>query len=226
MNHTIQLKAADGHVSSAYVSEPQGRPRGAVVVLQEIFGVNAHIRSVADGYAQAGYLAVAPDMFSRVAPGTQLGYTSEYVQSGAALKQKVEALGGAALQDIQAAVEQAGRAGKVGTVGFCWGGLQSWRSACQLAGVAAAVSYYGGGIAGALEIAKTPRVPVLAHFGEQDHLIPMADVEALRKAHPEVEVHVYACGHGFNCDQRASWDPASAAAARQRTLAFFARELG
>jgi carboxymethylenebutenolidase len=221
----IQLKAADGHAFAAYVSEPQGAPRGAVVVLQEIFGVNGHIRSVADGYAQAGYLAVAPDMFSRAAPGTQLGYTPEDVKAGGALKAQVEALGAAALQDIQAAVNHAAAGGKVGTVGFCWGGLQSWRSACSVDGVSASVSYYGGGIAGATEIAKQPRVPVLAHFGDKDHLIPLADVESFRAAHPQAEVHLYSAGHGFNCEQRASWDADSAASARQRTLAFFARHL-
>jgi carboxymethylenebutenolidase len=225
MGKDIQLKAADGHAFSAYVSEPKAAPIAAVVVLQEIFGVNGHIRSVADGYAQAGYLAVAPDLFSRVAAGTQIGYSPEDVQAGGALKAQVEALGGAALQDVQAAVSFAATAGKVGTVGYCWGGLQSWRAACAVQGLSAAVSYYGGGVAGPVEIGKTPRVPVMAHFGEKDHLIPLSDVESFRAAHPEVEVYVYAAGHGFNCDQRASFEAASAATARQRTLDFFARHL-
>jgi carboxymethylenebutenolidase len=225
MGKDMQLKAADGHAFTAYVSEPQGQANGAVVVLQEIFGVNGHIRSVADGYAQAGYLAVAPDLFSRVAPGTQLGYTPEDVQAGGALKMKVEALGAAALHDIQAAVDFARGAGKVGTVGYCWGGLQSWRAACGVAGVSAAVSYYGGGTASPAEIGKTPRVPVLAHFGEQDHLIPLSDVERFRAAHPEVQVHVYPCGHGFNCDQRAAWHAEASKSARERTLAFFSEHL-
>lgn len=225
MGKDIQLEAVDGHAFSAYVSAPRDAAWGAVVVLQEIFGVNGHIRAVADAYAQAGYLAVAPDLFSRVAPGTQLGYSPEDVKAGGALKAQVEALAGAALRDIQAAVSFAATAGKVGTVGYCWGGLQSWRAACGVQGVSAAVSYYGGGVAGPAEIGRKPRVPVLAHFGEKDHLIPLSDVESFRAAHPEVEVHVYPAGHGFNCDQRASFDATCAVTARLRTLDFFARHL-
>ncbi len=225
MQSHIELQAADGHVSIAYLSQPRGTPKGAVVILQEIFGVNSHIRSVADRYAEAGYLAVAPDMFSRVAAGTQLGYLPEDVKVGGSLKAKVEALGGLALQDIQAAVEHVKHAGKVGIVGFCWGGLQSWRTACSPVGVSAAVSYYGGGIASQAEISQTPLVPVMAHFGNQDHLIPMSDVDAIEAAHPQVIVHRYASGHGFNCDQRASFNAICAAEAGQRTLDFFEQHL-
>jgi carboxymethylenebutenolidase len=225
MASQIQLKAADGHISSAYLSQPQGPPMGAVVILQEIFGVNSHIRSVADRYAQAGYLAVAPDMFSRVAAETQLGYLPEDVKEGGLLKAKVEALGGLASGDIRAAIEHVKTAGKVGMVGFCWGGLLSWRTACSPMGVSAAVCYYGGGIASQAEIGKTPLVPVMAHFGEQDHLIPMADVEAIEAAHPHLIVHRYASGHGFNCDQRVSFNAICAAEAVQRTLDFLEHHL-
>ena len=198
---------------------------GAVIILQEIFGVNSHIRSVADQYAKAGYLAVAPDMFSRAAAGTQLGYLPEDVKEGALIKAKVEALGGLASADIRAAVEYVKHAGKVGIVGFCWGGLLSWRTACSPVGVSAAVCYYGGGIASQAEIGKTPLVPVMAHFGDQDHLIPMSDVESIETAHPQVIVHRYASGHGFNCDQRASFNAVCAAEAGQRTLDFFKQHL-
>ena len=225
MGSQIQLKAADGHTSIAYLSQPLGAPMGAVVILQEIFGVNSHIRSVADRYAHAGYLAVAPDMFSRVAAETQLGYLPEDVKEGALLKAKVEALGGLAAGDIRAAIECVKHAGKLGIVGFCWGGLMSWRTACLPVGISAAVCYYGGGIASQAEIEKTPLVPVMAHFGEQDHLIPMVDVDAIEAAHPQVIVHRYASGHGFNCDQRASFNADCAAEAGQRTLSFFEKHL-
>ena len=231
MGQSIDLKAADGFQFPAYVAQPAGKPRGGVVVLQEIFGVNSHIRAVADGYAAAGYLAVAPSTFHRVKAGVELGYAPDDMSAGAALKAAVEAMGmnpaaPGVLQDIQAAVHHAAQAGKVGVVGYCWGGLLAWRSACLLSGVSAAVPYYGGGITGAAEIARTPKCPVLAHFGEKDHWIPLDGVAAFRQAQPAVEVHIYAAHHGFNCDQRGAWDATAAQLARERTLAFFARHVG
>ena len=227
MGNFIDLKAADGFTFPVYVAQPQGTPRGAVVVLQEIFGVNSHIREVADGYAAAGYLAVAPATFHRVKQGVELGYTPEDINAGAALKAQVEALPApGVLQDIQAAIKHASQAGKVGIVGYCWGGLLTWRAACMLDGLAAAAPYYGGGSTLPAEIARKPKVPVLAHFGDQDAHIPMDTVRAFEKAHPEVEVLVYAANHGFNCDQRGSYDEAAAKLARERTLAFFARHVG
>ena len=197
------------------------------MVLQEIFGVNSHIRQVADGYAAEGYLAVAPATFHRVKTGVDLGYTAEDVTAGAALKAQVEALPApGVLQDIQAAIRHASQAGKVAVVGYCWGGLLTWRAACLLDGLAAAAPYYGGGSTLPAEIARKPKVPVLAHFGDQDQHIPMETVRAFEKAHPEVEVQVYAANHGFNCDQRGSYNEAAAKLARQRTLAFFAKHLG
>jgi carboxymethylenebutenolidase len=196
------------------------------VVLQEIFGVNSHIRSVADGYAAEGYLAVAPATFHRVKPGVELGYTQEDMGAGMALKAGVEALPEpGAMQDVQAAIRHAAQAGKVGVVGYCWGGLLTWRAACSLDGLSAASPYYGGGVTTPDEVARQPRVPVLAHFGAKDHWIPLDSVEAFKKAHPEVEVHVYDADHGFNCDQRGSYDAPSAKLARERTLAFFAKHL-
>jgi carboxymethylenebutenolidase len=227
MGSFTDLTSADGFVFPAYVARPAGQPRGGVVVLQEIFGVNSHIRSVADGYAAAGYLAVAPSTFHRVKPGVDLGYATADMEAGMALKAAVEALPApGVLQDIQAAIRHAAQAGKVGIVGFCWGGLLTWRAACMLEGLAAAAPYYGGGMTTPDELARQPKVPVLAHFGDQDHWIPMTGVEALRKAHPEVEVQVYHANHGFNCDQRGSYDAAAATLARERTLAFFASHLG
>ncbi|HYD76227.1 dienelactone hydrolase family protein [Ramlibacter sp.] len=226
MGSFVDLQAADGFSFPAYVAQPSGQPKGAVVVLQEIFGVNSHIRSVADGYAAEGWLAVAPSTFHRVKPGVELGYSQDDMAAGMALKTAAEALPApGVLQDIQAAIRHAAQAGKVGIVGYCWGGLLSWRSACTLDGLSAAVTYYGGGMTTPDESARQPKVPVLSHFGEQDHWIPLAGVEAFRKAHPNVEVHVYDANHGFNCDQRGSWNEPAARLARERSLAFFARHL-
>ncbi len=226
MGEWIQLKAADGHAFPTYVARPAGPARGAVVVLQEIFGVNSHIRAVADGYAAQGYLAVAPSTFHRVKADVNLGYSSDDMSAGIALKGQVEGLPApGVLPDIQSAIDHAAQAGKVGIVGYCWGGLLTWRAACLLQGLSAAAPYYGGGITTPAEIARTPRVPVLAHFGERDHWIPLEGVQAFQKAHPGVEVHVYAADHGFNCDQRGSYDAAAAQLARERTLAFFAKHL-
>ena len=226
MGSFIELKSADGTQIPAYVAEPSGPPKGGVVVVQEIFGVNSHIRSVADGYAAQGYLAVAPATFQRVKPGVELGYTQEDMGAGMALKTAAEALPApGVMQDIQAAINHAAQAGKVGIVGYCWGGLITWRAACLADGLSAAVPYYGGGVTTPDEIARKTKVPVLAHFGDQDHWITLDSVEAFKKAHPEVEVHVYHANHGFNCDQRGSYDEAAAKLARERTLAFFAKHL-
>lgn len=229
MGQFIEISATDGAKCQAYLAEPAGQPRGAVVVLQEIFGVNSHIRAVADGYAAQGYLAIAPSTFQRVKPGVELGYSDADMQAGFALKLAVDALPApGVLADIQAAIDEAARRsdGKVGIVGYCWGGLLTWRSACELQGLSAAVPYYGGGMTTPEEAARSPKCPVLAHFAEQDNWIPMDTVEAFRAAQPGVEVHSYDAHHGFNCDQRGASHPPSAALARERTLDFFAKHLG
>jgi carboxymethylenebutenolidase len=227
MGQFTDLKAADGQAIPAYVAQPAGKAKGGIVVIQEIFGVNSHIRSVADGYAAQGYLAVAPSTFHRVKPGVDLGYEQEDMAAGMALKTATEALPApGVMQDIQAAIRHASQAGKVGIVGFCYGGLLTWRAACQLEGLSAAVPYYGGGVTTPDEIARKPRCPVMAHFGDQDHWISLESVEAFKKAHPDVEVHVYHANHGFNCDQRGSWNAEAAKLARERTLAFFAKHVG
>jgi carboxymethylenebutenolidase len=212
------------------VAEPAGKPKAAVVVVQEIFGVNSHIRSVADGYAAAGYLAVAPSTFHRVKPGVDLGYTQDDMKAGMELKAAVEALPPpGVLRDIQAAINHAAQStddGKVGIVGYCWGGLLTWRAACTLSGLAAAVPYYGGGMVADAEIARKPAVPVMAHLSDHDQSVPMAGVEAFKKAHPKVETHLYNADHGFNCDQRGAYNEAAAKQAKERTLAFFAKHLG
>lgn len=229
MGQMIELLAADGARIPAYEARPQGQPRGAVVVIQEIFGVNSHIRSVADGYAEQGYLAVAPACFHRAKPGVELGYSEADMGEGFGYKTAVEALPApGVLQDIQAAIDHAANAsgGKVGIVGYCWGGLLTWRSACLLKGLSAAVPYYGGGMTTEAEVARKPSVPVLAHFAEIDKWIPMDGVVDFQTLHPEVQVYTYEAHHGFNCDQRAAWHAPSAKLARERTLAFFAEHLG
>ena len=229
MGQWIQITSADGFALPAWEARPAGAPRGAVVVVQEIFGVNSHIRAVTDALAASGYLAVAPAMFARVRPNVELGYADADMQAGRDLKAAAEALPApGVLADIQAAIDHAARAsgGKVGVTGFCWGGLLAWRAACLLTGLSAAVPYYGGGMTTPQESARKPRVPVLAHFGERDHWIPVNDVQAFARAHPDVQVHLYAADHGFNCDQRGSYDQAASALARERTLAFFKQHLG
>ena len=229
MGQFIHLTAVDGFTLPAYVAVPAGKAKGAVVVLQEIFGVNSHICAVADGYAAAGYLAVAPATFHRAQSGVDLGYSEADMGIGFGFKTAVDALPApGVMQDIQAAIAYAGTAadgGKVGIVGYCWGGLLSWRSACALSGLSAAVCYYGGGMTTAEESARQPTCPVLAHFGNQDHWIPLDTVDAFKLAQPEVQVHIYEANHGFNCDQRGSYNEAAAKLALERTLAFFAKHL-
>ena len=228
MGQLINLASADGFGFSAYVAQPEGTPKAAIVVLQEIFGVNAHIQSVTDRFAAQGYLAIAPATFDRVKAGVQLGYTDADMTTGFGLKTAVDALPGqGVMPDVQAAIDYVTRTsgGKVGIIGFCWGGLLTWRAACTLSGLSAAAPYYGGGMTADDEVARTPKCPVIAHFGDQDHWIPLEGVSAFAKAHPEVAVHVYAANHGFNCDQRDSFSEAAAKLARERTLAFFAGKL-
>lgn len=228
MGQFVNLTSSDGVAVPAWVAQPDGAPCGAVVVLQEIFGVNSHIRAVADRFAARGYLAVAPSTFHRVQPGVELGYSGGDMKTGMELKAAVEALPApGVMPDIQAAIDYAAAQSgcKVGIVGFCWGGLLTWRAACMLTGLSAAVPYYGGGMTTPDEAARQPQVPVLAHFGQRDHYIPVDSVQAFSRAHPGVEVHLYEADHGFNCDQRGSYDESSAMTARDRTLAFFDQHL-
>lgn len=222
-----QLRAADGFAFDVYEAVPAD-PKGAVVVIQEIFGVNAHIREVADGYAADGYAALAPALFDRVQRGVELGYDADGMGRGRDLAFNGLAQDDA-LRDLQATVEEAGKFGSVGVVGYCYGGLMTWLAACELDGIACASAYYGGGIAGTLERtpgeARRPKCPMVMHFGALDAHIPLSDVDQVKAALPEVPVHVYDADHGFNCDHRGSYDAEAAALARQRTLALFATHL-
>ncbi len=223
MGDVIELQSQDGFRFGAYQSLPEGKPKASVLVIQEVFGVNAHIRAVADGYADAGYAALAPRIFDRVEPGVELGYEADDMARGIDIAFSQLAMPDT-LADLQAATNHAAGQGQVGVVGYCFGGLLAWLAACELTGVSAAASYYGGGVAN--EMQRTPRCPVIFHFGELDSFIPLSDVEKVKAAQPGLPVHVYAADHGFNCDHRASHDAASADLARQRTLAFFAEHLG
>ena len=217
-----QLRAADGHTFGLYEAVPD-EPRGGVVVIQEIFGVNAHIREVVDSYAAEGYAALAPALFDRVERGVELGYDQAGMSRGREL-----AFAGLSrddtLRDLEAAVEEAGKYGHVGVVGYCYGGLMTWLATCHVHGIACASAYYGGGIAN--ELAQTPNCPLMMHFGELDAHIPLSDVHRIREALPNTPVHVYPADHGFNCDHRGSYHAPSADTARRRTLALFREHVG
>ncbi|MEY2444343.1 MAG: carboxymethylenebutenolidase [Ilumatobacteraceae bacterium] len=224
MGTTISLTSSDGFELSAYRAEPEGVAHGGVVVVQEIFGVNSHIRSVVDRYAAAGFLAIAPAIFDREQPGIELGYTDDDIAVGRDLARgKLDFQ--TVLADVDAAGKVAAEAGKVGVVGYCFGGLVTAAAAIHLAGTfTAAVSYYGGGTVGLVD--KTPVIPLMMHFGERDHAIPLDDVAKISAAWARVTVHLYDAEHGFNCDQRASFSAVPAAIAQARTYRFFDDHLG
>src|SRR5688572_21978016 len=222
MGKMIELSASDGHKLAAYKAEPSGKPRGAIVVIQEIFGVNSHIKQVADGYAADGYVAIAPALFDRVQRNVELGYSPDDIAKGREIRGKVT--NDMALKDAQAAINEAARAGKVGIVGYCWGGLVTWLAAAKAGGLVCAVPYYGGGILDNAEL--EPKVPVMGHFGDKDQHIPVDGVKKLAEKHRKHEIFVYAADHGFNCDQRGSYNAPAAKQARERTLAFFRKHVG
>ncbi|HEX2200107.1 MAG TPA: dienelactone hydrolase family protein [Burkholderiales bacterium] len=222
MGTMIELTAADGHKLAAYRAEPQGKPRGAIVVIQEIFGVNNHIQQVADGYAADGYLAIAPALFDRVQRKVDLGYTPEDIAKGREIRGKVT--NDMALKDAAAAIKAASGAGKVGIVGYCWGGLITWLAAAKLSGLSAAVPYYGGGILDNAEL--EPKVPLMGHFGDKDQHIPVEGVKKLAERHKQHPIFIYSADHGFNCDHRGSYNAPAAKQARERTLEFFRKHIG
>ena len=224
MGQDITVTTKDGSTIGAYMAEPTVGVKhlGSVVVIQEIFGVNAHIREVTDGYAAKGYVSIAPKIFDRIDSNIELGYTDADMGKGIELafqKLNLEQT----LVDLQATINLAGEHGKVGVVGYCFGGLLTWLTACQLSGVHAASSYYGGGIVGNLD--KQAKCPTIMHFGELDAHIPFLDVEKIKAAQSNVPVHVYAADHGFNCNHRDSFDEKSSKLALERTLGHFAEHL-
>ena len=222
MGKDITLTASDGFKLGAYRADPAGSPKGAIVVIQEIFGVNHHIRSVCDRVAAAGYVAIAPSIFDRTQPNFQCGYTPDEIAN--ARKFIANPDWPAMLRDTQAAIDAVKNVGPVGIIGFCLGGSIAYVAAAKLSGLSAAVGYYGGAIVRFAD--DKPQAPTQLHFGEKDAGIPLTDVEAIRSKRPEVEIFIYpGAQHGFHCDERASYDKASADVAWPRSLAFFARHM-
>jgi carboxymethylenebutenolidase len=221
MGENIRLRAEDGVTFSAWRADPAGSRRGAVVVIQEVFGVNTHIRDVCERFASSGYATIAPALFDRLRPGVELDYDEAGVTKGRAL---VGALGwDAPMRDIRAAAEALRPDGAVGVVGYCWGGTVAWLAGCRL-DVACVSAYYGRQIVDF--IAEKPHCPSILHFGAEDPLIPRENVEKVRAAYPDVPLYLYeGAGHGFNCDRRADFRPAAAEAALTRTLTLFAAHL-
>ena len=219
MGTQVELTATDGHRLSAYLTEPKSAARGGIVVIQEIFGVTRHIRAVADQYAAAGFLAVAPALFDRVERNVDVPYTDMAKGFG-----YVQALNDdQVMLDVQAGIARVRAAGAVAVVGFCWGGTLAYLAAARL-DVDAAVAYYGGGIN--RHTAEKPRAPVMFHFGEKDAHIPQSAVEQIKAAYPQGIYHLYPADHGFNCTDRASFEPASAKLALERSLEFLHRYIG
>jgi carboxymethylenebutenolidase len=222
MGTKVELTTSDEKNISAYVAQPQREPVAGVVVLQEIFGVTKHIQKVADGYAQAGFTAIAPALFDRAEPGLDLNYDDAGMKKGISIALALDV--NDTLKDIQAAIAYLHKSGlkKVGVVGFCWGGTLAWLANTRLK-INASVSYYGGRIS--QYAAEQPGAPAIMHFGEQDAHIPTSEIEAIRAAHPEMEVYMYPAGHAFNRDVGESYNPEAAKLARERTLTFLRETL-
>ena len=223
MGTTIKLKAKDGQEIAAYKAEPAGKPKGGIVVIQEIFGLNKHIKDVADRIAKEGYLAIAPALFDRVKPGVDLGYEQTDMQEGFGYMQKVG--NEAPMMDIQAAADELKKlgVGKVGAIGFCWGGQLAWMAAKHVT-LDASVGYYGVAVHQTLQ--PPPKCPVLLHFADKDAFVPPEAADQVRKAYPKMEIYSYPANHGFNCDLRSDYHEPSAKTAWQRTMDFFKKTVG
>ena len=225
MGKSITLKASDGHEFSAYRADPAGKPKGCMIVIQEIFGVNDHIKSVADRVAANGYLAVAPALQDRGERNFEVGYTPADIEKGKEVRGKVK--NEDSIKDLRATLaylQQEGGGAKVGVVGYCWGGSLAWLAATEIDGLAVAICYYGGEIANNAD--RKAKCPVMFHFGEKDMSIPMSMVETIKQKQPEHPLYVYAAGHGFSCDARGSFDKAAHELALQRTREYAAKYVG
>jgi carboxymethylenebutenolidase len=221
MGQFTTIMARDGHEFQAWLAAAPGRPRGALLVIQEIFGVNNHIRAVTDRFAAEGYTAIAPSLFDRVRRGIELGFKAEDLQEGLGYVKQLDPE--ATRRDLAAALAVVKHSGRAGAVGYCWGGQLAYLAASELP-LACAVVYYGKVVS---YLERRPRCPVMYHFGTEDRSIPLTDVERIRAAYPEAPVYTYeGAGHAFNNDQRDSYQPQAAALARSRTLEFFARYVG
>jgi carboxymethylenebutenolidase len=217
------LTASDSHSLGAYRADPAGTPKGGMVVIQEIFGVNQHIRAVCDRLASEGYVAVAPALFDRTQKDFECGYTPPEIEKARSFVAKPD--WDAMMRDTDAAIKEIKSVGPVGIIGFCMGRTIAFLAATRLSGLSASVAYYGGRIVAFAD--EKPKCPVQMHFGETDHSIPMTDVEAIKqKRSSDCEIYVYAgAGHGFHCDERGSFHKASCDLAWQRTTAFLAKHM-
>ena len=221
MGQKVTLTSANGFELDAYRADPEGTPKGAVVIIQEIFGVNSHIREVCDGYAADGYVAIAPALFDRVGKGMELGYDPASQEIGKSTRGQLN--WDDSLADTQAASEAVRDSGKVAIIGYCFGGSIAWLAATR-GDFDAAVSYYGGNAADFAD--EKPKCPIICHIGTEDRGIGPEKVEKIKSARPEVPVYLYeGAGHGFNCDQRGSFHEQAARTARQRTLDFLAEHI-
>tara|TARA_R110000772_G_scaffold49123_5_gene112638 strand:- start:32768 stop:33442 length:675 start_codon:yes stop_codon:yes gene_type:complete len=222
MGQDITLTAGDGFQLHGYRADPEGTPRGGIVVIMEIFGVNEHIRDLCDRFAEVGYLAVAPALYDRFEKGFEVGYTPDDIAKGRVMKDNGNANFDNVLLDVEAARKVAAEAGKVGITGYCWGGVVTWAAACRL-DFQAAACYYGGGILP--YVGEQPNGPTILHFGKLDQGIPLTDVDQIAKAHPECPVYLYDADHGFHCDMRGSFNPHAAQVASIRTFRLFDEHL-
>ena len=220
MNGIIEITAKDNHQFSAYISQPSGKPKAGIVIIQEIFGVNAHIKEVTDLYASKGYLCIAPSLFDRIEKNVTLNYDETGVSKGRNLKELCDKN---ALKDIDASISVVSSAGKVGVIGYCWGGSLSWRIGCEASNLSASVCYYGGDIPKLKDL--KPNCNVLTHFGELDKGIPINEVKKFEKTKPEVLTYTYPADHGFNCDHRSQYNKVCADIALDRTLKFLKKNL-
>jgi carboxymethylenebutenolidase len=218
----ITLTTSDAHKLGAYRADPAGKPKGGMVVIQEIFGVNHHIRAVCDRLASEGYVAIAPAMFDRFKPNFECGYTPDEIAAARALVGNIDY--DKAMKDVDAALGDIKSAGPCGIVGFCFGGTVSFLAACKLDGLKASICYYGGNIAKNAD--QKPKCPVQMHFGEKDAGIPLASVETIKQKQPRAEVYVYPdAQHGFHSDERASYQKEASALAWTRSMDFLAKHL-
>ncbi len=220
MNELIEVTAKDNHQFSAYISQPFGKPRAGIVILQEIFGVNPHIKEVTDLYASKGYLCIAPSLFDRIEKNVTLDYDENGISKGRNLKELCDK---DALKDIEASISVVSSAGKVAVIGYCWGGSLSWRIGCEAFNLSASICYYGGDIPKLRDL--QPKCKVLTHFGELDKGIPINDVKIFEETQPDVLTYTYPADHGFNCDHRSQYNKTCANIALERTLKFLEQNL-
>jgi carboxymethylenebutenolidase len=215
----IELTTADGHTFSAYRSDPTGSPKGAVIVLQELYGVNEHIKAITDGFAKNGYIAVAPALFDRAKPNVTLGYDESGIMEGLELAGKTGMAG--ALADIEATAASLKNAGKIAIVGYCWGGYLAYTAANNVPGIACAVAYYGTGVVDGPS--EKRGIPTMLHFGESDPMIPAESVTHFRASRPEVSAFCYSAGHGFAFEGRDGYDDGAACQAMERTMSWISQ---